>query len=446
MSIESGSPSVAETGVESDVSLETDQIPTEQRAAITPPDEPRTTRFLRELASGNAAITVLAIFASLVVGAFLIAITNTQVQQAAGYFFAQPSATFQAIGQSVGGAYASLFQGGVYDFTQTSFGDGIKPLLNSLSFATPLIAAGLGIGIGFRAGIFNIGGQGQMLAAGAVAGWVGFALPMPPGIHLIVAVLAGLGAGAIYAGIAGVLKATTGAHEVIVTIMLNYVAYYLLSYLLSTPILKSSGSNNPISPAEDPSAVFPNLFGAGYALNVGFIVVIALTIFAWWLMSRSSLGYRFRAVGENPKAARVAGISVKRVAVYTMLVSGALVGFAGVYQVLGQTTTGFANAFDAGIGFNAITVALLGRNKPWGIFWAGILFGVFQAGGYTMQAAQGIDIDIVSVLQSIIVLFIAAPPLVRAIFRLPSPGSSGKKRAAKRSPRRPSTPQEATAK
>ena len=139
-------------------------------------------------------------------------------------------------------------------------------------------------------------------------------------------------------------------------------------------------------------------------------------------MNRSSLGFHFRAVGENPSAAKVAGISVKRVTVIVMIVSGAFVGFAGAYQVLGQTTTGFTNALDAGIGFNAITVALLGRNKPWGIFWAGILFGVFQSGGYTMQAAQGIDIDIVLVIQSVIVLFIAAPPLVRAIFRMPEPG------------------------
>lgn len=442
MSLEGGSPTVAETGAEPDASLETSQIPAEQRAPQEPAaGESRSSRLLRELSSGSAAITVLAIFASLVVGAFLIAVTNPQVQAAAGYFLARPSSTLEAIGQAVGGAYGSLFQGGVYDFTQSSFADGIKPLFTSLSFATPLIAAGLGIGIGFRAGVFNIGGQGQMLAGGAFGGWVGYALPLPPGVHLLVALLAAVAGGAIFAGIAGVLKATTGAHEVIVTIMLNYVAYYLLSYLLGN-VLKAPGSNNPISPAESPSAILPNLLGSQYALNLGFPIVIALTVFGWWLMSRSALGYRFRAVGENPNASRVAGISVKRVAVYTMLISGALVGFAGAYQVLGQTTTGFANAFDAGIGFNAITVALLGRNKPWGIFWAGILFGVFQAGGYTMQAAQGIDIDIVSVLQSIIVLFIAAPPLVRAIFRLPTPGKQKRKRA----PHSPSAALEATAK
>jgi ABC-type uncharacterized transport system permease subunit len=441
MTINEDRPPVGDTGEDVPTTLETDQVPASQRAPEASPDEEsRSSRILREITGGSVAITVLAIVVSLVVGGILIALTNAQVQAAMGYFFARPAATFQAIGQAVGGAYGALFQGGVYDFTQSSFAAGVKPLLTSLGFATPLIAAGLGIGIGFRAGVFNIGGQGQMLVGGALGGWLGYALPLPAGIHLTVAVIAGIVGGALFAGIAGVLKATTGAHEVIVTIMLNYVAYYGLSYLL-TNVLKAKGSNNPISPAESPSAVFPQIFGSQYAFNLGFVIVILLTVVAWWLMSRSSLGFRLRAVGENPKAALTAGISVKRVIIYTMLISGAFVGFAGVYQVLGQTTTGFANAFDAGIGFNAITVALLGRNKPWGIFWAGILFGVFQAGGYTMQAAQGVDIDIVQVLQSIIVLFIAAPPLVRAIFRLPTPGAP--KRPHRN--RRTTAPQEAIA-
>jgi simple sugar transport system permease protein len=387
--------------------------------------EPRATRLLRELSSGSAVITVLAILVALAVGAILMAVTDQPTLAAVRYFFGRPSSTFAAIGHAVGGGYAALFRGGIYDYTRSSFAAGIEPLLHSLSFATPLIAAGIGIGIGFRAGVFNIGGQGQMLAGGAFAGWVAYALPMPTALHVPIAVLAGLVGGAVAAGIAGVLKATTGAHEVIVTIMLNYVALYLLGYLLTT-VLKAPGSNNPISPAALPSAVFPGSTGG---LNVGFGIVLVLTIVASWLMNRSSLGFRFRAVGENPNAALVAGISVTRIVVITMIVSGAFVGFAGAYQVLGQTTTGFTDALDAGIGFNAITVALLGRNKPWGIFWAGILFGVFQAGGYTMQAAEGVDIDIVLVLQSVIVLFIAAPPLVRAIFRLPETGGWREHRA-----------------
>ncbi|HEU0256816.1 MAG TPA: ABC transporter permease [Microbacteriaceae bacterium] len=395
----------------------------------TPEPESRSARFLREVTSGSGMITVLAILVGLVAGAVLIVVTNSSVLAAMQYFAAAPGATFRAVGDTVGGAYAALFRGGIYDYTQTSFIAGLQPLTQSMSFAVPLIAAGLGIGIGFRAGVFNIGGQGQMLAGGAFAGWIAYALPMPAALHIPVAILGALVGGAICAGIAGLLKATTGAHEVIVTIMLNYVALYMVGYLLTTA-LKAPGSNNPISPAALPSAVLP---GKTAGLNLGFVLAIALTLAAAWLMNRSALGFQFRAVGENPRAARVAGISVKKVVILTMIISGAFVGFAGAYEVLGQTTSGFTNVLDAGVGFNAITVALLGRNKPWGIFWAGILFGVFQAGGYAMQASQGVDIDVIQVVQSAIVLFIAAPPLVRAIFRLPEAGGRTKRT---RSPKR----------
>ena len=222
----------------------------------------------------------------------------------------------------------------------------------------------------------------------------------------------------------GLLKARTGAHEVIVTIMLNYVAFYLISYLLRTKgALQAPGSNNPQSPAMKPTAVFPYLFGPTYSLTIGFLFVIVATIFVWYLLSRSSLGFKFRAIGENPNAARVAGINVKNMYVYAMLFSGGLIGLAGANQVQASITTGFGSGIDAGIGFDAITVALLGRSKPWGVFVAGILFGAFKAGGFTMQAAQGIPVDVVLVVQSLIVLFIAAPPLVRSVFRLPTPGA-----------------------
>jgi len=227
---------------------------------------------------------------------------------------------------------------------------------------------------------------------------------------------------ALWSGIAGLLRARTGAHEVITTIMLNYVAFYFISYLLRSPgLLQAPGSNNPKSPAMKPTAIFPALLGPRYDLTIGFLLVIAATIFTWWLLNRSNLGFQFRALGENPHAARVAGINVKNMYVYVMLISGALVGLAGANQVQGVITTGFTSGIDAGIGFDAITVALLGRSRPWGVFAAGILFGAFKAGGFSMQAAEGIPIDIVLVVQSLIVLFIAAPPLVRAVFRLPKP-------------------------
>jgi general nucleoside transport system permease protein len=389
-----------------------------------PPDHPssKLNAALQDVLGGSVVLTILAVLVSLVVGGILIASTNTDVQTASGYFLARPGDTLAAIWQSVAGAYAAIFRGGVYDFTADNFGDGITSFLNSLGFATPLIAAGLGIAVGFRSGVFNIGGTGMILVGAAAAGWVGFALTLPPGIHMIVAVLAGLAAGGFWAFIVGFLKARTGAHEVIVTIMLNYIALYLIDYLLNSPVLRDPSSNAPVSPPEKATAVFFPLLGSQYGLNFGFILVIAATIYCWWLLNRSSLGFKLRAVGENPRAARVAGIRINRMYIYVMVISGILVGFAGVYQVLGQITTGFDRGIDSGIGFTAITVALLGRSRPWGVFAAGILFGVLQAGSYTMQADQGVNVNVLPVIQSVIVLFLAAPPLVRAIFRLPAPG------------------------
>jgi simple sugar transport system permease protein len=411
-----------------------EQIPAKGQVPEAPePGQPETVavaepsksqQVLRDIMGGSAMISVLAVVLALIVGAILIALTDKDVQAASGYFFSRPGDTFKAIWDAASGAYSALFQGSIYNFKRPGFEAGIRPLTETLTFATPLIAAGLGVAVAFRVGLFNIGGRGQMLVAAGAAGYVGFAWHLPFGIHLVVAVVVGMIAGAIWGGIAGLLKATTGAHEVIVTIMLNYVGFYLISYLLRTPgALQAPGSTNPKSPAIDPTAVFPELFGPQYNLHWGFVVVILATAYVWYLINRSSMGFQFRAVGENPNAARVAGIKVKRVYVYAMLISGALVGLAGVAQVLGTVTTGFSSGIDAGIGFDAITVALLGRSRPIGVFFAGILFGALKAGGYSMQAAQGIPIDIVLVVQSLIVLFIAAPPLVRAIFRLPIPGT-----------------------
>jgi len=387
---------------------------------------------VREILFGNVLIVLIAIVLALIVGSILIAATNEQVQAAAQYFFARPGDTFSAIWTAISGAYSAFFQGAIYNFRRPEFTAGIRPLTETLTFATPLILAGLGIGLTFRAGLFNIGGRGQMLFGAAIGGWVGFALPLPPVIHPIVAIVLGVAAGAAWGALAGVLKAYTGAHEVIVTIMLNYVAYYIVFWMLSTPgVLQQPGSINPKSPPTLESAVLPELFGPQYRLHAGFLIAIAAVIGVWWLLERSSLGFRMRAVGENPHAARTAGIDVKRTTVLAMLLSGGLVGLAGVNQVLGTETSGITSGVDAGIGFDAITVALLGRSRPWGILAAALLFGAFKAGGFSMQAAEGIPIDIITVVQALIVLFIAAPPLIRALFRLPQPGARPKAKAVK---------------
>jgi simple sugar transport system permease protein len=411
-------------------SPDTQLAPGQEPNEVAPPS--RAQQVLRDILGGSAMISVLAVVLALVAGGILIALTDKDVQAAAGYFFARPGDTVKAIWDAVAGAYVALFQGAVYNFRADDFIRGIRPLTETLKFATPLITAGLGVALAFRVGLFNIGGRGQMLVAAGAAGYVGFAWPLPSGIHVIVAVLVGMIAGAIWGGIVGLLKARTGAHEVIVTIMLNYVAFYLISYLLTQQwALQAPGSTNPKSGAMLPTAVFPKILGDQFNLHFGFILAIVATVWFWYFINRSAMGFQFRAVGENPNAARVAGINVKNVYVWAMLFSGGLVGLAGVNQVLGTVTTGFTAGIDAGIGFDAITVALLGRSRPVGVFVAGVLFGALKAGGYSMQAAQGVPIDIVLVVQSLIVLFIAAPPLVRAIFRLPVPGTAPKSRTSR---------------
>ena len=391
------------------------------------------------VATGNAIIVVLAVFIAVVVGSIMIAATNEDVQQAAGYFFSRPMDTIAAAWEAITGAYAALFRGSIYNYNADTFAKGIRPLTETLKFATPLIAAGLGVGLAFRAGLFNIGGQGQMLMAAAAGGYVATQMDMPFPLHLIAAIIAGMTAAALWAGIAGFLKARTGAHEVITTIMLNHIAFYLLAWMLATQgLLQADGSNNPKTAPMPESAQLPQLLGPQYKLHAGFLLALAAVAFTWWLLERSSLGFRFRAVGENPDAARVAGINVGRMYFVVMLIAGALVGIAGISQILGTEVSGFGGAIDAGIGFDAITVALLGRSSPLGILAAGLLFGAFKTGGFTMQSSQGIPIEIVLVVQSLIVLFIAAPPLVRAMFGLPQPGRKPRNtaRTAKRAQKR----------
>jgi simple sugar transport system permease protein len=389
--------------------------------AEQPPQEDRWRAALREIVSGSVMTGVLAVLLAILVGSVLIAATDENVRDTASYIGARPADFFQATWDAIWGAYTALFRGSVYNTNATSFDQGIRPLTETAKFAAPLIVAGLGVGLAFRAGMFNIGGRGQMLLAGAAAGWVAYQFDLPAVLHLTLALVAAMVAGAIWSGIAGVLKARTGAHEVIVTIMLNYVAFYLVFFALSRQsLLQAPDSFNPKSLPAKESAQLPKLLGDQYNLHLGFIVAIVAVVFAWWLLERSSLGFRIRAVGINPEAARASGIDVGRIYVTVMLIAGALVGLAGANQVLGTVTSGVTVDLDAGIGFDAITVALLGRSRPLGILAAGILFGAFKAGGFAMQASQDIPVDIVLVVQSLIVLFLAAPPLIRTIFRLPA--------------------------
>lgn len=373
---------------------------------------PRGESAFRRIVSGNGMVTLLAVLLSLIISAVLIVLTDEDVQESAGYLLARPADALRAAWEAVSGAYAALFRGSILNYRADTAADMLRPLTETLTVATPLIIVSLGVAIAFRAGLFNIGAQGQFIFGAMFATWFGVHLDLPFGVHLLLVMAMAILGGVLWGGVVGVLKAWTGAHEVILTIMLNYVAVNLLAYLLNTPVLRRAGTTNPVSDFLPATAMFPKLLGDGFRLHAGFLVALLATAFAWWLMSRSTLGFRLRAVGANPDAARTAGMSVKGTYVAAMALSGGLAGLAGMAHVSG--TEGTLNGSVAGsFGFDAITVALLGRSRPWGTFFAGILYGAFRAGGVTMQSMTGTNIDIVLVVQSLIVLFVALPPLFK---------------------------------
>ena len=364
-------------------------------------------------------VTLLAVVVALVLGALLMIFTDTTVQSDLPYLFGSPGAFLGDSWHVISSAYQAMFSGAIYDFGNDGTITGIlTPITNTLYTAAPLICAALGIALAFRAGMFNIGGQGQIIAGAFLSGYIGFAWNLPVGLHVIVALLGGIVGGAAWGFIAGYLKARTGAHEVITTIMLNYVALYGLKYLLTL-----KGVVNPQNPQAsrliDSSAQLPHLPGGLSNLDLSILLAVAAGAVLWWLLARSTIGFRLRAVGANPAAARTAGMSVGGSTVQAMVLAGGLVGLGGAILALGgHTSYQITPSIDSNVGFDAITVALLGRNTPWGTVAAGLLIGGLEAGGRTMQAATGVPIDIVTVIEALIVVFIAAPRLIRAMFRL----------------------------
>ena len=295
----------------------------------------------------------------------------------------------------------------------------LHAISETLTAAIPLVLAGLGIGLAFRAGLFNIGAEGQMVVGGLATAIASFSITgLPIWAHLPLVLLIGLAIGGVYAAIAGILKAATGAHEVISTIMLNLISFRLLDYMLRQPVIQKEGRSDPISKAVLDSAELPRLLGfldGNLRLHAGLFIMLAAVAVIYWLLFRSKLGFAFRISGENPGAARYAGIRAGLTIVLAMAIAGALTGLAGATQVsgvLGRATPGFT----AGIGFDAIAVALLGRSHPVGILLAGLLFGALEAGGRQMQVDAGVSIDMIGIIQALIIIFVAAPLLVRRIF------------------------------
>jgi len=241
------------------------------------------------------------------------------------------------------------------------------------------------------------------------------------------AVLAGMAGGAIWAAIAGFLKAKAGAHEVINTIMLNYVAYRIAEYLLEVGGPMARQGSRPISPEIEPTAYLPQFFpnSLSISLNAGLFLALAAVAVIYWLLFKTTLGFEIRAVGANPRAARTAGISVARSFVVAMAISGALAGMAGAHDILGVIHY-MPNAFSAGYGFDSIALALLGKSHPVGVLLAALLFGFLRAGAQRMQAPPAfVPIDIIAVLQGLIIIFIAAPEVVRFIYRIRAPKEVG---------------------
>jgi len=380
----------------------------------------------------SVVITILAVFVALLAGAVLIVASDPAVLRAWDSFGYAPGAAFSATWTSVSAAYSALFEGAIFSpgtISAAFHGGSIAAIFYPLSLtafeATPLILTGLSVAVCFRAGMFNIGAAGQWIGGALVATWLGYAVHLPIVLHAVVCIIGAFAGGAAIGWIVGEIKARTGAHEVILTIMLNYVMYNLLSFLLgSQSLMQAPGQTNEVAPNVAGSATLPHVGGPPPQVGVGFLIALAAAAATAWLLSRSTLGFQFRTVGASPSAARSAGISVERVWVLAFLIGGGLAGLSASTIVQGQTQPLTFNSYGT-YGFDGITVALLGRARPLGVVLAGLLFGALNAGGTVMEAATGVPTDVVDVIKGLIVLLVAAPPLIRLLFRLRSTSGAG---------------------
>jgi simple sugar transport system permease protein len=390
----------------------------------------RTATRLRE--AGALKVTLLAFAVGLAFGALLIILTTPALLHSWGGLFSHPGGTIALNAKAVWGDFELLFCGGVLDpravwaaiqhSNNANWTTALSPLSSTLTYATPLILAGLGLAVGFRTNLFDIGGQGQMFGGGLGAAYVGFTVHAPAVPLILLEVLAGIAGGLLVAAIPAVLKAFTGAHEVITTMMMNYVMISLLGYLVINAPFQRPGELEGESKSIVPAGQLPKLLGwlnSSLQVNAGFIIALIAVGAVAWFLNRSTLGFEFQMVGANPEAARTAGVSSRRVIILALVIAGGLVGLAGMAQVAGVTAY-IDPTFGGTIGFDAIVVALLGRNKPVGVLFAALLFGALDAGGHYMQiySSTNIDYSLALVIQGVIVFFVATPQLIVALFRL----------------------------
>jgi simple sugar transport system permease protein len=368
----------------------------------------------------------LAVVLALAIGALVVVFTNPDLLRSWAGFLNHPVETLRLSFRAVFDAYRALIEGalgsvgtivsaitsGDLDEIQTAF----RPLSEMLVVTTPLILAGLSVALGFQAGLFNIGAEGQITLGAIFAAFVGFSMDGWPGLVIIVTViLAGFLGGAIWGGIPGVLKAKTGAHEVITTIMLNFISFRLLDYLLSRDLFQRADRDDPIS--KPVLAAFPRIFGGELRVHWGFVLAIAVAFGVAFLLNRTTKGFEFRAVGFNPDAARAAGISPSTTYMAVMGLCGGLAGLIGSNQLL-STGPSLTPGFSSGFGFDGIALAMLGRSRPAGVVAAAFMFGILRAGSRSMQAATQTPVDIVLVIQAFVIVFVAAPSIVRSVFRI----------------------------
>jgi simple sugar transport system permease protein len=285
-------------------------------------------------------------------------------------------------------------------------------IINTLVAAAPLVMTGLAVGFGFKAGLFNIGGTGQVLVGAFVAALTGAAVGhLPTLVALPIALVAGALGGAVYGLIPGLLKAFTGAHEVVSTIMLNSIASFAIVGLVND-VFKITGPSFART-ADVGNALLPVIIGRNG--NIGFLIAVAVIPIVYWLLWRTTLGFEIRTVGANPSAARYAGMSPRFLIVLTMTICGLFAGLGGTLEIL---KLGYYPAvFGTSIGFDGITVALLGRSHPVGILLSGILLGAMRAGAPAMQIDAKVPVEIVDVIQALILLFLAAEVIVRRLVR-----------------------------
>ena len=357
---------------------------------------------------GQLAITGGAVLLSLVVGAIVMVITSPIIKgELDPWLWAE--------------AYIALLQGATgiavaFDPFSVEF-KGPNGVIDTLVRATPYILGGLAVGLGFKAGLFNIGAQGQFLmgALGAVAAGIALA-DAPSFIAVPIALFVGLLAGAAYGFIPGWLKAYTGAHEVVVTIMLNYIAIQIISWAVSGP-LRAAGATFARTPDVGNAQLWILGGNTGHLLHAGVILAFLAVPIVWWVLYRSTVGFEIRTVGANPDAARYAGMRPRMIIVLTMSASGLLAGLAGGIEILGVQHY-LPAAYATTVGFDAITVALLGRSNPWGILVGGLLLGALRAGAPLMQIKAGVPVQMIDILQGVILFFLAADLIVRWVFRI----------------------------